>query len=130
MSSFVLDASTLLALLNKEEGWEIVESHLSHSVISAINLSEVAAVLNNIGMPSHEVKTLLSPLIRTVVPFEIEQAYLCSNLRSQTKTYGLSLGDRACLALAQLKAYPVLTADKIWANLDIGVDIRLIRSHH
>ena len=62
MSSFVLDASTLLALLNKEEGWEIVESHLSHSVISAINLSEVAAVLNNIGMPSYVHK---QPFYRT-----------------------------------------------------------------
>lgn len=59
--------------------------------------------------------------------FDKQQARIAGNLWKQTKELGLSLGDRACLALAQHLELPVLTADKIWQQLDIGVSIQLIR---
>jgi len=69
----------------------------------------------------------LAALGLTYFDFDMQQAHIAGNLWQQTKPFGLSLGDRACLALATHLDLPVLTADKIWAQLDIGVPVRLIR---
>lgn len=78
-------------------------------------------------MPHKEIKELLKDLIHTVVPFDEEQAHQTAQLKFLTKEKGLPLGDRACIALGQLKNIPVITADKIWATLKIDISVILIR---
>lgn len=76
-----------------------------------------------------EVRDILGGLHLSIVPFDDELAYDCAGLRPVTKHLGLSLGDRACLALAKREVLPVLTADRVWSELDIGVEVRLIRGN-
>lgn len=127
MNKVVLDASALLAVINQEPGSDIVEPYLSQALMSSVNVSEAATILCGIGMPITEAQELISSLIGQIEFFDNEQAFLTAHLREKTKQHGLSLGDRACLSLAKLKALPVLTADKVWANLVLGIDIKIIR---
>lgn len=123
MSKYVLDASALLALFNKEKGWEKVLDILPHSIMSAVNLSECAAILFMLNIPRAEVVSLLNSFIPEIVAFDDHQAILAGELRTITKEKGLSLGDRACLALSKEKKLTALTADKAW--MDINSDIRI-----
>lgn len=127
MSSLVLDASALLAFLDAEPGTEQWVATIADSMISAVNFSEVVAKLADAGMPETEIREALEPLSLEVVAFETGQACEAGLLRPQTRHLGLSLGDRACLALARSKALPVLTADRTWEALQVGVEIRIIR---
>jgi PIN domain nuclease of toxin-antitoxin system len=127
MNKIVLDASAVLALINKEPGHIAVEKILTHSVISAVNLSEVIAVLVDIGMDVKDVETIVYGIINDIVPFDHKQSVVAGALRKETKQLGLSLGDRACLALAKVLRVPVLTADKIWSKVNVGIEVKLIR---
>lgn len=126
--NMVLDASALLAFIHHERGDDKVEKIIvNKAVISSVNWAEVAqkAQAQNIN-----VDNLFYDLVElglSYVSFNINQARIAANLWQYTKIYGLSLGDRACLALAIELNLPVLTADKIWKQLDIGVDIQLVR---
>lgn len=99
MSKVVLDASALLALLNAEPGSRAVEENLSGAAVSAVNLSEVIAKLSERGMPEAAIRTALEGLGLDVRPFDTAMAYSAGTLRAATRGLGLSLGDRACLAL-------------------------------
>ena len=124
----VLDASALLALLNEEPGAKQVESMLSHAIMSAVNIAEVVSVLTDIHLSQEEAENITGDLIQDIIPFDEKQAYLAASLRKQIKSYGLSLGDRACLSLAIQHHTTVLTADKIWAKLHIpGIKVQIIR---
>ncbi len=132
-SGVVLDASALLALLRGEAGEEVVAEALAGGAwISAVNWSEVLAKLAEVGIPTERA---LAELINRgvlgqalqIAPFEEVAALLTAQLREPTRGRGLSLGDRACLALAQHKQRPALTADRSWRELEVGVEIRLIR---
>ena len=127
MPRVVLDASALLALLNSEPGSRIVEESLSSAAVSAVNLSEVVSKLSERGMPEAEVRTALEGLGLDVRPFDTAMAYSAGTLRPATRGLGLSLGDRACLALGLCLSAPVLTTDRSWKKLKIGVKIRAIR---
>lgn len=127
MSEVVLDASALLALLNAESGAQLVEDVLPESVISAVNLAEVVTRLSAVGMPEGEVRDALRLLGLRTIPFDEQQAFQAGLLYSHTAALGLSLGDRACLALARRTAATALTADRAWAELDLGLEIKLIR---
>ncbi len=127
MSNHVLDASALLALLNAEDGSDLVLDSLLHSVISTVNLAEVVTRLSILGMPEGEVREALTLLGLEIIPFDEEQAFRAGLLSSYTQPLGLSLGDRACLALALTTHAAALTADRVWKDLDIGVAIKLIR---
>jgi PIN domain nuclease of toxin-antitoxin system len=127
MTRHVLDASALLALINKEKGQEKVEEILPFSIMSAINVSECAAILNENKFPEEETENLIKNLITEIIPFTEEQAFETAKLRKFTKSKGLSLGDRACLAVGKLKNLPVATADKVWESINCGVKINLIR---
>ena len=127
-NKIVLDASALLALLNEEPGHKEVEKALPHAVISSVNLCEVVSVLTNMGISQNDAEHAALDLLYEVVPFDQAQALLAASLRKQTKSHGLSLGDRACLALTKTLHATVLTADKVWAKLTIsGAHIRVIR---
>ncbi len=123
----VLDASALLAASLGEPGYERVAAIISRACISAVNLAEVLARLQRDGV---DLDIYLAELGQTgveVVPFDHEQALLTAQLLPSTRAHGLSLGDRACLALAQSRSVPALTADRSWAGVEIGTQIELIR---
>lgn len=127
MPEVVLDASALLALLNAEQGAELVAEALPEAAISAVNLSEVVAKLAEAGMPAGAIRQAMRGLGLEVIPFDEEQAYQAGLLRVATKGAGLSLGDRGCLSLAGRLAVPAITADRTWAELSVGVTIKVIR---
>ena len=126
-SRIVLDASALIAVLRDEPGAAAVEAVLDDAAVSAVNLSEVQAMLVERGTPSATAWSWLVDLDLEVVDFDAAQAKLAGDLRPLTRTHSLSLGDRACLALAQALGAPAMTADRAWAGLDIGIVIRTVR---
>ena len=123
----VLDASALLAYLHQEPGWEKVQAVIGESCIGAVNWSEVAQKVAQKGMDVKTVRTLLEELGLSITPFSARQAEIAANLWGKSRRHGLSLADRACLALAMDRNTPVLTADKVWAELKQDVEICLIR---
>lgn len=124
----VLDASALIAYVNGEPGWERVEAELQDGArISAVNLSEVAARLARSGRAVLEVLEDVAQLGVVVEPFGFLDARLAAELIPATRHQGLSLADRACLALAMRTADAVQTADRAWAGIEVGVGIEVIR---
>ena len=130
-TKIVLDASSVIALINREKGCEIVEKYLEEAIISTVNFAEVISVVNRELFKSEadriEGLKLITDTLPQIIDFDINQAIISGELDSITKKYGLSLGDRACLALAKYKNIPVLTADKSWSKLNLGIKIKLIR---
>jgi ribonuclease VapC len=123
----VVDASAVLALLFGEPGAELVADAITEgAAISAVNLSEVATLLLRHG---HDPQTLLAPVREqvTVEPFTSEDALAAAALYPRTSTHGLSLADRACLALARRLNAIAVTADRSWADLELDITIQLIR---
>ena len=124
----ILDASALLAMLHQEPGHLQVEQALPHALMSSVNSSEVMTILMSRGMMETDAKNIATEMIKEIVPFDAEQAYMAALLRKDTQQYGLSFGDRACLSLAKSRGLSALTADKIWQKLTIpGLKIQLIR---
>jgi len=128
VSEIVLDASALLAILNREPGSERWTEAVAGAKISAVNVSEVIAKLTDLGMAEDDIRRVIEPIDLDVIPFDDAAAWDAGLLRPSTRAAGLSLGDRACLALGQRTKLPVLTADQGWKSLRIGVQIRLVRS--
>lgn len=124
---YILDASALLCLLFEEDGAEQVAARLPGAMVSAVNYSEVVAKLVDRGMPADEIVPLMADLDVELVPVDRAQAEAAGLLRAATRARGLSLGDRACLALALGRGGVALTADRAWADLDAGVAIELVR---
>lgn len=122
-----LDASALLAFLFEEEGGEQVAAHLSACCLSTVNLSEVMGRFVRDGHDARSVLTHLTSTEIEIVPFTAEQAAIAATLIPKTSRIGLSLGDRACLALALDRGIPALTADREWRKLKIGVPVEMIR---
>ena len=123
----VLDASALLALLFREPGHEKVEAALNESWMSTVNLAEVIGRFARDGHSSLEVLARLQLTAIEFCEFDASQAALTAELLPKTRHLGLSLGDRACLALAASHECPAMTADGAWDELDLGIAIRLIR---
>lgn len=123
----VLDSSALLALLWSEPGSDAVAAVMDNAAISAVNMAEVYSKLIDRGIVGDEIRALLSELAIRVVTFDEAQAFKAGDLRLATRALGLSIGDRACLALAASENLSALTADKAWGNLDLGISITLIR---
>jgi len=128
MTDIILDASAVLALLNQEPGADFVQKALPKAKISSVNLAEIITRLNLAGMPTNEIQEVLSLLSLNIVPFDEEQALQTGILASQTKPIGLSLGDRACLALGILTDSPVLSADQAWQKITIPVKVIGLRN--
>lgn len=127
MTESVLDASALLALLQDEPGSGAVAARLDGAAISAVNLSEVVAKLADAGMPGADIRRALDPLGLDVCQFDAASAYASGLLRPETRSAGLSLGDRACLALGKALGCPVVTTERSWKRVDVGVDVVLVR---
>lgn len=127
-SALVLDASAVLAFLRKEPGHEIVSRHLGNgSVLSAVNLAEVAYKLSEIGVHAEQLLTFIHLLGIEICALTTEYAFEIALMKPAAKPLGLSLADLACLALGKKLNLPVLTADRTWMQTDYGVEIVLIR---
>ena len=127
MSKYVLDASAVLALLNQETGYDKVEAVLADSVMSAVNLCEVMGKLIDAGLSEEEARESIDLLNIEIISFDTDQAHLAAALRPTTKKLGLSLGDRSCLALGLARRHTVVTAEREWAKLRVGIKIEFIR---
>jgi PIN domain nuclease of toxin-antitoxin system len=127
-NKIVLDASALLAVLNREAGADrLTPEMLSTATSSTVNLAEVQSKLVSLGLaPGDAWEATLTP-IREATAFTAEHAEAAGNLMIKTRALGLSLGDRACLALGIALRAPVYTADNSWKKLKLGVPIHLIR---
>ena len=123
----VLDASAVLALVQAERGADTVYEHLAAAIICAPNVTEVVTKLIDNGRSDHEAMAVFVALGLQVLPFDGTLALRAGALRRHALGRRLSLGDRACLALAERERLPTLTADRIWTDLDIGIEIHLIR---
>jgi len=124
----VVDASAVLALLNEEDGSEEISQLIGNAVISSVNLSEVVTKLADAGITERNIEQILSNLNLEIIPFNNQQAFMAALLlRPSTKLNELSLGDRACLALGIALNLPVITTDRLWANLNLDVEIRVVR---
>lgn len=123
----VADASAILCVILDEPGAEAAAPLLPGATVSAVNLCEVFTRLSD-GEADHTASfELIAKFEFTVVPFDADQAAAAARLREATRHLGLSLGDRACLALAAARGMPAMTADRVWAGLDLGIPIRVIR---
>ena len=124
---YVLDASALLALLNDEPGAERVGRVLPDAIISAVNYAEVGSRLADHGEDSNVIERSLRLIGIEIIPFDARQADIAVRLRAITRSAGLSIGDRACLALAVQMGSIAVTADRAWQNVDPGCKVEFIR---
>lgn len=129
MSDVVLDASAILAVIFDEPGGDRVAAHLPDALVSTVNIAEVATRLLALDMPQETVETVIDTLQLSIQSYDMNQALVTAQLRTATRSAGLSLGDRACLALSKARQAEAVTADTAWQMIadDAGVDVTLIR---
>jgi ribonuclease VapC len=127
MSRVVFDSSAILAYLNREPGADVVLSLAPNAIISSVNASEVQSFQVRKGADPKIAWGNIAVSAQAIIPFDVVQAEIAGTLVRQTQPYGLSLGDRACLALGLATKSPVYTADRAWAQLQVGVAIHLVR---
>ena len=124
----VLDASAVLALVHDEPGADLVQASLSGASLSSANLAEIIGKLVDVGVDAQPVRRLLAAAGVRVEPLSEADAELAGALRSIEGGRSLSLGDRCCLALAlRSESEHVITADRAWAELDLPLQVQLLR---
>lgn len=123
----ILDASAVLAMLNDEPGGASVAAYLMGAGISSVNWSEVIQKLLAKKVTTTGMQEDFQELGLMILPFTTDQAELAATLWTSTQAIGLSLGDRACLALATTLNIPVVTADKAWKALNLTISVQVIR---
>jgi len=123
----ILDASAVLAVVLGEQDGKEVLRQMGDAAISAANWAEVIEKAINANVDDRSLRSRFEALGARVMPVEVEHAEGAARLREATRRFGLSLADRICFALAAAHESPVLTADRAWADLDLGVEVRLIR---
>ncbi len=127
MSKLILDASALLALMNNEPGAEGVAEVVEGASMSSVNVAEVISKLVERGLESGDVHASIDGFGILIHDFTVADAVATGDLRHTTRQLGLSLGDRACIALAERLGGTVLTADSAWARGKLPVTVKLIR---
>jgi PIN domain nuclease of toxin-antitoxin system len=128
MNEVVFDASAILALLQQETGSEkLTEDLQKNAVASTVNLAEVQTKLVKKGIEPNDAWESTLSTISEAEPYTSRQAMIAGSLIAKTEKYGLSLGDRSCLALAIVLKAPVYTTEQVWKNLKVGIPIHVIR---
>jgi PIN domain nuclease of toxin-antitoxin system len=123
----VLDSSAILAVFFNEPGSQIVRPIVHGALLSTVNLAEIHTRMLDHGAQPHQAWSWVNGLQCEFCYFTDEHARVAAELRSVTKPYGLSLGDRACLALAIDRKAKVYTTDRAWKSLSLGIEIKVIR---
>ncbi len=128
MSRVIVDSSALLAVIHQEPGSDkVTPALLTRAIISTVTLAEVQGKLLSWGWLPDEAWADATGSVQDVIPFTAEHAKAAGSMIAETRAFGLSLGDRACLALGLTLQAPVYTADRSWKNLKLGVQIHVIR---
>lgn len=127
MTEVVLDSSAIIAFLQREPGADVVAKVITRSIVSTVNAAEIVAKLIQFGLTANEAVDAMKALPVRKVPFELAQALTAGAMWDRGKSMGLSLGDRACLALAEAMNLPALTSDRRWTDFKANIEIRLIR---
>jgi ribonuclease VapC len=129
----VLDASAVLALLHDEPGADaVVDAIAAGTTIGVVNWAEVLSKVAADGDDPREVAARIGAGVgsEAVIWVEALSAADCiasAELRPVTKAKGLSLADRACLALAARLGLPALTTDTGWTEVEVEAEVVLIR---
>src|SRR5471032_3026376 len=127
VTAFVFDSSAVLAIFHREPGADVVRAALPAACISSVNYAEVITKLIEEGLPFGEAEALFKRLYCPVVEADEDRAAMAGAMHEETRRSGVSLGDRFCLQLARELHVPVLTIDRRWKTLDLGVEVTLIR---
>ena len=129
MGALVLDSSVVLAAILGERGGDAVFDRLDEAAVSTVNVAEVYSYAAINALPTEAIDAFIDETGIEIVPFAQDQAVLAGRLANTTRPAGLSLGDRACLALAALRKAEALTADHAWERVaeDVGVRVTMLR---
>jgi len=127
MTACVLDASALMAVIRREPGAAFVEARMAGAAMSTVNASE--AVMRSVekGFSEELVTALISVQRLELIAFDADLALAAARLRPVTRGFGLSFADRACIATAMRRGATIVTADSVWATLDLPCPVELIR---
>lgn len=123
----VLDSSVVLASMLQEPGGEVFQNLTEDFRISSLNLAEIAGKLTRRGRSEGDIRQALAPVAFFTVDLTVDQAIQAGLWEARTRRFGLSLGDRCCLALARELGATVYTTDRVWADLDLGLAIKVVR---
>ncbi len=125
---YVMDASAMLALMQAEKGWEVVDELIQEQecVASCVNIAEVGTRMIDKGLAPSQLERTLKELDVQPIDFDLEQSTFCAELRLSTKYAGLSLGDRACLALTKLMGGTAVTSDRAWLDIARATHINVL----
>ncbi len=127
-NKIVFDSSALIMLFAKEKGYEIIKQRMKNAIISSVNIAEVYKYCIEVqNLSEEDCRSLIKLSGIKIIEFCEEQALITAKIIKRTKHYGLSLGDRACIALAMLNNHPILTCDKIWQKVDIDIEFIMAR---
>src|SRR5215472_1789212 len=118
MKPIIADTSAVIAYLNFEPGADEVRKHLSRLRLTMVNVAEIVAVVSRHNVSRPWIEDKVFRVFPDILPFDLDHAYLCGALEPVTRSKGLSLGDRACLAAGMLHGWPVLTAEATWTEID------------
>lgn len=127
MTAVVLDALAILCLVQQEPGAERIESRLADAQVSTVNVCEVLGKFADAGLSPAESWAAIADLGLQIHPFTPDDARQAAALRLSTKALGLSLGDRACIALAQRLGCEAMTTDRAWSSVAAGVVLTVVR---
>nr|WP_210382399.1 type II toxin-antitoxin system VapC family toxin [Jiella sonneratiae] len=122
-----MDTSAVLALIQGERGADVVEGYLSNARMLTVNVCETVSKLMDRGFDAEAARAAVTKLPLIIVDFDLDLALLAASFRPATRSLGFSLADRACLALAKHGETRALTADRAWKDVDLGIEIELIR---
>lgn len=128
----VFDSSALLAFSRQEPGAQRVATHLLDGQVSAVNASEFVQKLDQYGDDGARALEVLERLGLKVQPVARADALSAAAIYDVGKPFGLSLGDRMCLALGQRLGAEILTADEVWLEVAEALELRItsVRSSH
>jgi PIN domain nuclease of toxin-antitoxin system len=130
VTSVVLDASALLAVLNSETGADTVLAALSDAAISTVNYSEVLKKTIERNAPTEPVLAFMNGWPIQIISFDEDLAASSAALYPVTKQHGLSFADLACLALGVQRNCKVLTSERRMGLVSLPIKVKVIRNAH
>ena len=127
MTRFVYDSSALLAIILGEPGADVANANIANAMVCSVNLAEIFSRAEEKGIPVVKTERFLMGKEVQFVDFDADLARVVGVIRAKTRSRGLSIGDRACIALALRERATAVTADRVWAELDLPCKVELIR---